>query len=268
MEFTTYTIQSKLLKPYIQYILFNQNRTNTDQKNKITSFANANICLGILYGKKIVENKYGHKDLYDASAIHYYLSGLYLKPFEINTNGFLDEICIDFTPLGYYKFFSSSLKTFISDEALIIENFGKSTNSFFEKIFNEADLNLRGALIETYLISKLKQTELSFLQQTFELMHKSYHLSIFDLCKKLNCTEKKLYRHFTAYFDTSPKEYLRIVRFRNAISKLLQHKINLTSIAYESEYFDQSHFIREFKFFTGSTPGSLSKSLLNIDNNV
>jgi len=44
---------------------------------------------------------------------------------------------------------------------------------------------------------------------------------------------------------------------------LLNHRSgNLTKIAYESDYYDQAHFIKDFKKFTGTTP----KEFLKDDN--
>jgi AraC-like DNA-binding protein len=39
------------------------------------------------------------------------------------------------------------------------------------------------------------------------------------------------------------------------LKKLLNEEItSLTDLAYENEYFDQAHFIKDFKEFTGLTP--------------
>ena len=62
-------------------------------------------------------------------------------------------------------------------------------------------------------------------------------------------------RLFNELIGANPKEYARIVRL-----KLLQHdfeNINLAQLAYQCGYADQSHFIREFKQFSGYTPLAL-----------
>ncbi|HEY5825191.1 MAG TPA: AraC family transcriptional regulator, partial [Cyclobacteriaceae bacterium] len=56
----------------------------------------------------------------------------------------------------------------------------------------------------------------------------------------------------------TPKLYGKINRFQHSLGLINQKDTSLTDIAYEAGYFDQSHFIREFKSFTGVTPSSYS----------
>ncbi|KKX50117.1 hypothetical protein L950_0211885 [Sphingobacterium sp. IITKGP-BTPF85] len=52
-----------------------------------------------------------------------------------------------------------------------------------------------------------------------------------------------------------PKMFSRIMPFQSGLNILRQADFNnLTEIAYQNEYFDQSHYIREFKGFTGTNP--------------
>lgn len=60
----------------------------------------------------------------------------------------------------------------------------------------------------------------------------------------------------------NPKEYARITRFQKVLS-FLQHSpetMSQAQIAYQCGYADQSHFIREFKLFSGHTPLALLKT--------
>ena len=74
------------------------------------------------------------------------------------------------------------------------------------------------------------------------------------------CLSKKQFeRLFNELVGANPKEYARIVRFQKSL-KLLQHyseDANQAQLAYQCGYADQSHFIREFRRFSGYTPLSL-----------
>ena len=55
--------------------------------------------------------------------------------------------------------------------------------------------------------------------------------------------------------------YSRIVKFQKAINFLMYGNFNkLSDIAYQLDYSDQSHFNREFKYFTGLTPNGFLKN--------
>ena len=64
-------------------------------------------------------------------------------------------------------------------------------------------------------------------------------------------------RKFKAYTGYTPKEYSRIMKFRNTID-LLKNCVpdNLLTIAVEAGYYDLSHFNKEIRLLSGNTPAS------------
>ena len=71
-------------------------------------------------------------------------------------------------------------------------------------------------------------------------------------------SERHLRRIFQQYIGETPKTFARIVRFQ----KLLQTSCSAKSLPVERRYhdfgyYDQAHFIKEFKRFYGSTPGQM-----------
>ena len=66
--------------------------------------------------------------------------------------------------------------------------------------------------------------------------------------------KKTTRKKFKKQIGISPKQLGRVLRLQTALKMLLNDNKNLTSIAYESEYFDQAHFIKDFKEFIGTTP--------------
>jgi methylphosphotriester-DNA--protein-cysteine methyltransferase len=71
-----------------------------------------------------------------------------------------------------------------------------------------------------------------------------------DLSKR-----RQLERNFSKQIGISPKQLGKVIRLQAALKMLLNnHSEKLTNIAYESHYYDQAHFIRDFKEFTGTTP--------------
>ena len=66
---------------------------------------------------------------------------------------------------------------------------------------------------------------------------------------------RQLERNFKKQIGVSPKQLGKVIRLQTALKMLLDPKTErLTEIAYESEYFDQAHFIKDFKEFTGINP--------------
>lgn len=82
-----------------------------------------------------------------------------------------------------------------------------------------------------------------------------HNLSISGLCEKLQVNRRSFERKFLRVIGLSPKHYWRINRLSHAMS-LLTHaeSADLQDIVFQCGYFDQSHFIRDFKHLTGTSP--------------
>lgn len=80
--------------------------------------------------------------------------------------------------------------------------------------------------------------------------------SLNALIEAYPASQKSLIDQFKKYVGLTPKYYQRILRF-NDLLKRIQNKdrVSWSDIAYECGYFDQSHFIKEFRHFSGFNPG-------------
>lgn len=77
--------------------------------------------------------------------------------------------------------------------------------------------------------------------------------------------ERQLENLFKKYVGLSPRLYARIIRF-SYIFELIHEKKTWSDLAYEAAFYDQSHFIRNFRDFTGENPAGYqfdSKTMAN-----
>jgi len=78
-------------------------------------------------------------------------------------------------------------------------------------------------------------------------------IRIRDLARELGITQDPLEKRFRRAVGASPKQLARIVRLRRAI-EARGPEVSLARVAHAAGYYDQSHFIREFRAFTGEAP--------------
>ena len=79
--------------------------------------------------------------------------------------------------------------------------------------------------------------------------------------KKTTIRQRQLNSQFQCFLGLAPKEFARVTRFLHALEKLKKSTSgSLTALAYESGYFDQSHFIHDCKEFAGMTPKEVIRS--------
>jgi AraC-like DNA-binding protein len=73
--------------------------------------------------------------------------------------------------------------------------------------------------------------------------------------KELCLTERSFQRIFERNIGVSPNQFRRVSQFHNAFRQLNKHQFqNLSDLAFDNGYSDQSHYIRTFKEFTHITP--------------
>ena len=75
-----------------------------------------------------------------------------------------------------------------------------------------------------------------------------------DLAAQSFLSTRQFERKFLAFSGFSPKLFNRIIRFHSALNEYGNKEKSLTEIAYECGYYDQSHFIHDFKAFSGQHP--------------
>lgn len=96
----------------------------------------------------------------------------------------------------------------------------------------------------------------------YEMEHLPKHLySIEVLADRFHTTVKTFNRRFKAYFDLTPKQFYSIFRFQRTIQHLAAHEGQTMLEGLDQWYFDQAHFIRECKRFTGLSPKQLMPRL-------
>lgn len=85
-------------------------------------------------------------------------------------------------------------------------------------------------------------------------------ITIKMLSKEYGWNDKKTERLFLKYVGFTPGQFIKIIRFRRAVEKLFAGYENLTNLAYDTGFYDQSHFIREFYRYAGNKPSDFLKS--------
>lgn len=119
----------------------------------------------------------------------------------------------------------------------------------------------RISLIEQFLLSKLNGYRPdSLIEDALIKMHAiKGALRIRDLAGSLYISQDAFEKRFRKIIGVSPKQFCYIIRMRDILDKGLK-KQTLTGTAFDAGYFDQAHFTKDFKLFTGQTPTDFLKS--------
>jgi hypothetical protein len=185
--------------------------------------------------------------------------GQTINPFFIEPTGFVKTFAVRFYPYGFSNFVTIAIKDLANKETPIELLFDKNQGKELEQnIVSATNTNERIEIIEEFLLHKLEDKALidNIVKSTIDTLFSTRGgTAINSILKDDLSKRRQLERKFVAQIGISPKQLGKVIRLQTALKMVLnQQSETLTEIAYESEYYDQGHFIKDFKEFTGTTP--------------
>ncbi|MPS75030.1 MAG: AraC family transcriptional regulator [Chryseobacterium sp.] len=187
-----------------------------------------------------------------------FVIGQLTRPLEIEPTGETGIFSVRFHPEGFLPFTTTSIKEMENTAVSLEKLFGKDRQEIEQQIINANSTSERIKLIEIFLLNRLTDTETidRIVKSTVEtIITANGQLSVDELSTLTQVDRRQLLRKFSSAIGLSPKQLSRTIRLQAALKMLLNDQFsNLAELAYENEYYDQAHFIKEFKEFTGSTP--------------
>ncbi|STX28493.1 transcriptional activator FtrA [Legionella beliardensis] len=183
--------------------------------------------------------------------------GLITKPCKYQVLKPLKTVIVRMYPWAIPKFFKESahvlsnqfigLDDMVGSQKIGIleEQIQKDTSPFaimtlIQKFFIELCLNNENTEFERIIkiVSEIAQSPCGTIQ---------------DIGKKYAFSQRSIERKFLGIIGLSPKKFMLSARFQQTL-KSLKRGASWSSIASDFNFYDQSHFIKEFQAFTGTTP--------------
>ncbi len=118
-------------------------------------------------------------------------------------------------------------------------------------------------IVRRFLTSVYNNPESSPVDHLLQLIeHTRGDLRLEDMTECTGLSAAQIRKRFTEQVGMSPKEYARIVRFNHVAKHIQYHsQDSLTEIAYALGYYDQAHFIKDFRTITGISPKVFRRQL-------
>ena len=187
-----------------------------------------------------------------------FLIGQLTKPYVIEPVGVTGSFVVQFKPNGFLPFTSIPIKEMENTAVPLDILFGEDGIELGNQILNANSTSERIQIIEVFLfklIANRKNID-NIVKLTIEtIFNANGQFSVTEFSKTNNINRRQLTRKFSSIIGLSPKQLAKTIRVQTTLKVLLNEEItSLTDLAYENEYFDQAHFIKEFKEFTGLTP--------------
>lgn len=252
MSFVTY-LPTDILKPFVKSFAISKN----EKAGSYKILPDTSIVMGFQYSGKLAYSENNNVIPLSPAGI----TGL-RDTFRIFTNSEnTNTVLVMFSETGAGAFFGNSMYEIFGSSLSLDDLMLRSQMDVVADQLNEAKTDTeRINVIEKFLISRINHRandELVNLAVTF-IKQQRGNIKIAALADKLNISQSQFEKRFRNTVGASPKKFASIVRL-NYILKASAKENTLTECGLDAGYFDQAHFIKDFKSFTGETPKQFLK---------
>jgi AraC-like DNA-binding protein len=244
---------NKVLQPFIKRYMIME----SEHGMRNTILPDTSIVMAFRYKGTVSYSEEGIENMLPSSVI----SGIRKSSRIIHYSRQAASLLIIFKDGGAAAFFKQPLHeisglTLPVDDLLPIQD----TENRLAEAHDNAE---RIAVVERFLLSQLKQSahDALILNSIQKIYAANGDIRIKDILSDLPISRDPFEKRFRRMTGTSPKHFSTIVRLRHLIDHY-STATSLTEAAYTAGYFDQSHFIKDFRHFTRQTPHEFFKSPL------
>jgi AraC-like DNA-binding protein len=189
-----------------------------------------------------------------------------------------DAVAIVFTLNGFYRLFNlpvdqlaeqdfhdgQALTNLLLDHSPTIYNW--FLHGIWEELNNLTDAGSRVQLLTKKLSALINNNEPAFdvLLPCIPYFQDTTLQPLKVIAKQSNLSERTVQQRFQKYLGFSSKEMLRFIRFKNVMNEILTSEsgeIDLFELIHNYGYHDQSHIIKDFNLFLGTTPAKFVKNI-------
>jgi AraC-like DNA-binding protein len=215
-------------------------------------------CTELLFHYGDLFRKYderGGSHIQDRCFIH----GQLQKYIEVEPTGKIGIFSARFHPGGLQSFIPLPVSDLTHQTFSLIKVWGDAGKLLEKSILNAADNTERQRILEAFLLARRNAGRDSAIavELVDAILETDGNVSIEELSARLHIGKRQLIRVFISCVGIKPKMLARIIRFNKVLKLIEQGDLsNFTAIAFEGGFYDQAHFIKDFKEITGLNPKS------------
>jgi AraC-like DNA-binding protein len=252
MSFITY-IPADILKPFVKSFAISK----SEKADSYKIVPDTSIVMGFQFSGKLSYTE--NNTIVPLSSAG--ITGLRNTYRMFNNSENTNTILVMFSEAGAGMFFNQSMHEIYGSSLSLDDLILRSQMDVIVDQLNEAKTDIeRINLLEKFLIARINHKandELVNLAVMF-IKQQAGNIKIAALAEKLNISQSQLEKRFRKLVGASPKKFASIVRLKHILSAP-GNENKLTALGLDAGYFDQAHFIKDFKSFTGETPEQFLK---------
>lgn len=199
----------------------------------------------------------------DAQGAH--IHGVHLGRFEAILEGRGGVVGVKFRPGGFRPFLRRSVSTLRNRTITLEQVFGQRAASLAADVFSRADDEGMTEAVSDFLAAHLPPPDSTVerVASIVDAIEADRNLvTVEQLLARWRVAKRPLQRLFNEYVGVGPKWVINRYRLHEALERLhAGAPVDWSQLALELGYFDQSHFIRDFRSLVGRSPAQYVRAL-------
>jgi AraC-like DNA-binding protein len=178
-------------------------------------------------------------------------------------------MAIHFRPGGAFPFFGMPLGDLENTYVGLDQVWGRDGLKLHERLIDAQTMAARFSILENFVLSRPWSAVRRHpgVAAALAAIEDNPSIRMADIRDLVGMSTKRLIALFRAEIGLSPKAYARIRRLQAAL-RLLNGSVGGARVAADVGYFDQAHFVREFRSFTGMTPTQYTEQRILLPSHV
>ncbi len=172
---------------------------------------------------------------------------------------------IKFRPGGFYPFVQVPITRFTCTSVELEEVFGSDARRVEKKILEQKDEIEMKEIVERFLRERLPRRDENVQEVNRVVDYIVEHREVTrveNVVEALGLNKRRVQRLFSQYVGVSPKWVIGRYRIHEAAERVaVGPGTDWTRLALDLGYFDQAHFIKDFKAMVGQTPGEYARAV-------
>lgn len=243
-----------ILKKYIKnyYIVEISNSMDFIPSERV--FPHGNITLVFHYGPPSKFKEINSSEYIESNLV---ICGQQSSYYDLSLSGKTGMILIVFKPHGVEPFFNLPINELLNQNLPLIDLIKNEAAVLEDQLFNFKNNKQRISYLENFLLKRMIiNKDFERVEQAIKIIESSKgQIKTQVIAEEVCLGIKQFERIFSRHVGLNPKKFTSIVRFQNVIQMKMNDKnANMYQLAFDNGYYDQSHFIYDFKNLTGQTP--------------
>ncbi len=180
-----------------------------------------------------------------------------LYPIRIEQRGAVHTVGVRFRLGGLGAFSRVALSDVTGETPSPVSVLGPDAVELEDALRRASDLDACASLLDHFFLGRLTGAEahLTFRRALARLEDSDGLVSIGEVARRSGVGARQVARLFSRFLGVAPKRVGRILRFQQALGMLMEDPgCTLAEVSAAAGYFDQAHFIRDFREMSGGVP--------------